>query len=191
MATAVAGHRMGINPFDQPNVEAAKRRAREMVDLYEREGRLPQGDRAPLERTALLDFLEQVESGDYVALQAYIEPTADRDRALQRLRALIRDRYHVATTVGYGPRFLHSTGQLHKGDAGNGLFIQLTDDTRHDVPIPDEAGESAQSISFGILEEAQALGDQQALLDAGRRVIRLHLGSHVIENLDTMIDMLS
>ncbi|MBN1642781.1 MAG: bifunctional transaldolase/phosoglucose isomerase [Anaerolineae bacterium] len=191
MATAVAGHRMGINPFDQPNVEAAKRRASEMVERFREEGTLPEGERTPLERETLLAFLDHAQEGDYVALQAYIEPTPERDLALQRLRSLIRDRYRLATTVGYGPRFLHSTGQLHKGGAGNGLFIQLTDDSVHDVPIPDEAGAATPSISFGILEEAQALGDQQALLDAGRRVIRLHLGSHVIENIEHMIDMLS
>jgi hypothetical protein len=86
----------------------------------------------------------------------------------------------LATTVGYGPRFLHSTGQLHKGDGGNGLFIQLTAGDRRDAPIPDEAGKPDSSVSFGVLKTAQALGDKQALLDAGRRVIRFHLGDDVL-----------
>jgi glucose-6-phosphate isomerase/transaldolase/glucose-6-phosphate isomerase len=104
---------------------------------------------------------------------------------------MLRNRYRLATTIGYGPRFLHSTGQLHKGDAGNGLFIQLTDDTSTDVPIPDEPGSESWSISFGVLEEAQAQGDQQALLAANRRVIRFHLGTDVVANLTRMADMLT
>ena len=189
MATAVAGHRMQINPFNQPDVEASKLHTREMIDRYEKEGTLPRGTRSSLEREALLSFLNQSRPGDYISLQVYAQPTAELDRALQTLRTRLRDRYKLATTVGYGPRFLHSTGQLHKGDAGNGLFIQLTDDSTQDVSIPDQAGSASISISFGILEEAQALGDQQALRDAGRRVIRFHLGSDVIDNLEKLADM--
>ncbi len=191
MATAVAGHRMKINPFDQPNVEASKRRAREMIDRFEKEGTLPRGTQSPLEREALLAFLDQSRPGDYISLQVYAQPTPELDDALQALRTRLRDRYRLATTVGYGPRFLHSTGQLHKGDAGNGLFIQLTDDSTHDVSIPDQAGSASISISFGVLEEAQALGDQQALRDAGRRVIRFHLGSAIISNLEKLSEMVS
>jgi glucose-6-phosphate isomerase len=189
VATAVAGHRMGINPFDQPNVEASKRRAREMLNRFEKEGALPRGTSAPLEREALLSFLKQSRPGDYVSLQVYAQPTPELDQALQVLRTRLRDRYHVATTVGYGPRFLHSTGQLHKGDAGNGLFIQLTDDSTQDVSIPDQAGSASIAISFGVLEEAQALGDQQALRDAGRRVIRFHLNSDIVGNLEKLSDI--
>jgi transaldolase/glucose-6-phosphate isomerase len=191
MATAVAGHLMQINPFDQPNVEASKRRAREMIDRYEREGELPQGPRSPLSQEAMLLFLDQSRPGDYVALQVYAQPTRELDQALQTLRTHIRDRYRLATTTGYGPRFLHSTGQLHKGDAGNGLFIQLTDDSAHDVTIPDQDGAASISISFGILEAAQALGDQQALRDADRRVIRFHLGTDVIGNIQKLIAAVS
>jgi hypothetical protein len=89
----------------------------------------------------------------------------------------------LAATVGYGPRFLHSTGQLHKGDAGHGLFIQFTADMPKDAPIPDKAGKKPSSISFGVLKDAQALGDRQALLDAGRKVIRFHLDKDVIGSL--------
>jgi hypothetical protein len=108
------------------------------------------------------------------------------------LRAQLRDRLKLATTVGYGPRFLHSTGQLHKGDAGNGLFIQLTADAAQDAPIPDEAtsaaADAASSISFGVLKMAQALGDGQALLDANRRVIRFHLEDDVAGWLSQLMD---
>jgi glucose-6-phosphate isomerase/transaldolase/glucose-6-phosphate isomerase len=105
------------------------------------------------------------------------EPTTDT--ALQQLRTEIQNRYQIAVTVGYGPRFLHSTGQLHKGDAGNGLFIQLTADTEEDLSIPDNPGEDASSITFGILKNAQAMGDRQALMDVGRQVIRFHLPEKV------------
>ncbi len=192
MATAVAGHRLGINPFDQPNVESAKVRAREMVAAYQKTGRLPEDEPAPLTAEALQAFLAQARPGDYIALQAYVAPTAETDAALQALRVRLRDRYRLATTVGYGPRFLHSTGQLHKGGANNGLFVQFTADDARDVPIPDEAGSPessrrpegpASGITFGVLKMAQALGDKQALLDAGRRVIRFHLGKDVVGGL--------
>jgi hypothetical protein len=183
MATAVAGHRLSINPFDQPNVEAAKVLARQMVAEYTEKGTLPSGESAPLTAEALNDFLAQAQPGDYITLQAYLQPTAETDAALATLRARLRDRFRLATTVGYGPRFLHSTGQLHKGDAGHGLFIQLTADDPHDVPIPNEAGSPASSITFGVLKAAQALGDRQALLEAGRRVIRFHLGDDIVDEL--------
>ena len=106
---------------------------------------------------------------------------------MQQFRIRLRDRLKLATTVGYGPRFLHSTGQLHKGDAGNGLFIQFTADDRQDASIPDEAGLPGSSITFGVLKAAQALGDRQALLDAGRRVIRFHLGADVVGGLKQLM----
>ncbi|MFQ5857881.1 MAG: glucose-6-phosphate isomerase, partial [Anaerolineae bacterium] len=191
MATAVVGHRLGINPFDQPNVESAKVRAREMVAAYQKEGALPEDKPAPLTSEALDGFLVQAQPGDYIAIQAYVTPAAETDAALQALRTRLRDRTRLATTVGYGPRFLHSTGQLHKGDAGNGLFIQFTADDPQDVPIPDEAGSPASSITFGVLKAAQALGDRQALLDAGRRVIRFHLGDNVVGGLKQLADALT
>jgi len=193
MAIAVAGYRLGINPFDQPNVESAKARARDMVAAYQKTGSLPSESpalsaggisvygeisaRSPGE--ALNAFLAEAQPGAYVALQAYLQPTAETDAALLALRTRLRDALRLAVTVGYGPRFLHSTGQLHKGDAGRGLFIQFTADDPADAPIPDEAGKPASSISFGVFKTAQALGDRQALLDAGRRVIRVDLGKDV------------
>ena len=124
-------------------------------------------------------FLGKAEPGAYVAIQAYVEPTDEIDCALGELRTRIRDRYGFATTVGYGPRYLHSTGQLHKGDAGRGLFIQLTADDARDLPIPDEMGSGTSSVSFSVLKRAQAMGDRNVLLASGRRVIRFHLGADV------------
>ncbi len=195
LATALAGMRMGINPFDQPNVEAAKVRARQMVNAYKESGSLPQ--EPPLQSAdgievygslaggietqpntpaeALVDFLSQAGPGDYIALQAFLQPAGATDEALQDLRLRLRDEYRLATTLGYGPRFLHSTGQLHKGDAGKGLFIQFTSPGERRADIPDAPGEEASSIDFGVLKLAQALGDFQALRDAGRRVIRFHI----------------
>jgi hypothetical protein len=190
MATAVAGYRLGINPFDQPNVEAAKVLSREAVAAYAETGALPSDEPAPLAASALVGFLAQVQSGDYISLQAYVQPTAEIDTALQVLRTLMRDRLRVATTVGYGPRFLHSTGQLHKGDGGAGLFIQFTADDPVDVSIPDEAGAPDSAMSFGVLKMAQVLGDKQALLDAGRRVIRFHLGDDVVGGLKLLAEAL-
>ncbi len=176
MAVAVAGHSLGIQPFNQPNVEAAKVLARQMIATYRESGALPEGASAEVGVQALVGFLAQIRAGDYVALQAYVQPTEATTEALQSLRHWIRDRYQVATTSGYGPRYLHSTGQLHKGDGGNGHFIQFTADPVRDADIPDRAGDSEASMSFGILVRAQALGDYQALADAGRRVVRFHLG---------------
>jgi len=202
MATAVAGHLLGINPFDQPNVEAAKALARKVVAEYAARGTIPSdspvlvengitlyapnphlADSATRLADALDAFVAQARPRDYVALHAYLQPTSATHARLQALRLKLRDRLCLATTLGYGPRFLHSTGQLHKGDAGKGLFIQLTADSAYDVPIPDEAGRPEASLSFGVLKMAQALGDYQALLNVGRRVIRLHL-EDVSEGLD-------
>jgi transaldolase/glucose-6-phosphate isomerase len=191
MATVVAGSRLGVNPFDQPNVEAAKVLARRTVAEYQERGALPAGEFAPLTFEALEQFLALAQTEmiaahlprSYVALQAFVQPAPETDMALLTLRVRLRDRTKLATTVGYGPRFLHSTGQLHKGDAGNGLFIQFTADDLQDIPIPDEAGSPDSAMSFGVLKTAQALGDWQALLSAGRRVIRFHLGEDVVGGL--------
>ena len=193
MATVVAGYCLGINPFDQPDVEAAKILARNMVEAYQQQGRLPAleptyqtGDiaiftDAPVEslEEALTHFFDRATTEDdcsYIALQVYVKPDQETTTALQALRLDLRDRTCLATTLGYGPRFLHSTGQLHKGDAGHGLFIQFTSDAVEDVEIPDAAGSSDSNITFGILKTAQALGDRQALLDNRRQVLRIHLG---------------
>ncbi len=187
MATVIAGERIGIQPFDQPNVEAAKVLARQMIAEYEEKGKLPElepalqtgevtvyGDVvADSPQMALQAFLADAKLGDYIAIHAYIQPTDETTAALSKLQARLRDQYRLATTVGYGPRFLHSTGQLHKGDAGNGLFIQITAPGERDASIPDKAGQPEAAMSFGTLKLAQALGDRQALLDAKRRVLRI------------------
>lgn len=191
LATAVAGQRLNIQPFDQPNVESAKVLARQMVDAYHESGQLPKltpileaggisvyGDvAAPTPAGALEAFVKQAKAGAYIAIQAYLQPAPETDADLFKMRALLRDQTHLPVTVGYGPRFLHSTGQLHKGDAGRGLFIQLTADAVQDAGIPDEAGKPQSAMSFQILKLAQAMGDRQALLDDGRQVLRLHLST--------------
>ena len=201
---AVAGHRLGINPFDQPNVEAAKALARQITAEYREKRSLPvetpalSGDDITVygeiaggtPGEALVGFLGKAHAEAYIALQAYVQPTAETDEALQALRTRLRDRFRLATTVGYGPRFLHSTGQLHKCDAGRGLFLQFTADDPRDVAIPDEAGSPASSMSFGVLKAAQAIGDRQALLNAGRRAIRVHLGGNPVKGLQMLNDML-
>lgn len=204
MATAVAGSRLGINPFDQPNVDAAKVLAGKMVAAYQEAGNLPEpsptlqedgiavyGDvMAGTPNGALTAFLKQAQPSAYVTLQAYVQPTTETDAALLNLRTQLRSQTRLAVTVGYGPRFLHSTGQLHKGDTGKGLFIQFIADNPRDVPIPDHAGTPNSSITFGLLKAAQALGDQQALLNAGRRVIRFHLGKDVPGGLKKLTEAL-
>ncbi len=176
MATAIAGHFLAINPFDQPNVEEAKIKARAVVAEYADKGNLPAGEFAPLDAVSIQEFLSRAQPGDYVAIQAYVQTTPATDAALQALRQAIHLRTGLATTAGYGPRFLHSTGQLYKGDGGNGLFIQFVSDAQQDLAIPDEAGSDASSMSFGVLKQAQALGDARALRDAHRRVIAYKVG---------------
>ncbi|MHB8771061.1 MAG: glucose-6-phosphate isomerase [Syntrophales bacterium] len=189
MATAAAGWRLAINPFDQPDVEAAKVLARRMIAAYRETGTIPPeqptgeaegiavyGAAEPSEPAAALDaFLTQAGEGAYAAIQAYLNPSPEIGAALEGFRVRLRERSGLPVTLGYGPRFLHSTGQLHKGDRGRGLFIQLTADDPADAAIPDELGRPGSSLTFGILKAAQASGDRQALRDKGRRVIRFHL----------------
>jgi len=211
-ATALAGMFLRINPFDQPDVESAKVLAREMVASYQKEGSLPKID-ATIQKGnlsiftqdsvsdldgALQTFFSKLNIGDkdglkrsYVAIQAYLYPSQKADEILQKIRTGIQKKYRVATSLGYGPRFLHSTGQLHKGDAGLGLFIQITADAHQDVSIPDNAGEPNSSITFGVLESAQALGDRQALLNAGRHVIGFHLREEPIQGLLQISEILA
>src|SRR3989440_1970840 len=172
-AIAVAGAILGINVFDQPNVQEAKDLTRKVLS----EGSPPtvgEGIRWAGQQGATLDaaiqsLLAQVHPGDYVALLAYIQPTAENDRTLNTIRLAIRDKYRVAATVGYGPRYLHSTGQLHKGGPNTGVFLQLVGDDPKDIKIP------GQKFSFGVLKQAQALGDFQALRNHGRRVLRIQV----------------
>jgi len=202
MAVAVAGARMSINPFDQPDVESAKIRAREMVDAYARNGRLPQmepaleaegvsifGDaRGDSTGQAFLQFLGAAGQGAYAAVQAYVAQSPEVDELLLKLRTKIRARFKIAATTGYGPRFLHSTGQLHKGDAGKGLFIQFTADDSSDAGIPDEPGSPTCSMTFGALKMAQALGDASALSEKGRKVIRFHFAGDFPNSLRRLLD---
>ena len=205
MATVIAGIALRINPFDQPNVESAKVVAREMIAAYQEAGKLPEleadftaegmtvySDFGKSTLKATLDaFFEDVTidgaaSRSYVAIQAYLHPQPAISKALQSLRDELQRKFKVAVTLGFGPRFLHSTGQLHKGDSGNGLFLQFTADIPEDVAIPDNPATDDSSISFGILKEAQALGDRQALLDANREVLKVHLGSDPISALSKL-----
>ena len=211
LATAIAAVLLKVQPFDQPNVEAAKVLARQVVADYRQNGRLPASSpvlcsgelevygevQGKTPEEALAAFVKSAPPGSYVAIQAYLTPRVSIQRAVQALRRRIRDKTHLATTVGFGPRFLHSTGQMHKGDGGKGWFIQLTaapprvngaDDS--DPPIPEDAGQSqgsaervARPMTFGVLVSAQAAGDWQAMRDKGRHTIRIHLGRDVQTNL--------
>ena len=162
-ATAVACHILGINAFDQPNVEQAKQATRKILDGLKGGATLEEPDRGDA-----LGLLEGVAPWEYIAIQAYIDRTPEIEAALQHDRLSLRDGHRVATTVGFGPRFLHSTGQLHKGGPNSGVFFQVTDTEREiDLPIP------GKPFTFGTLIDAQALGDLQALRARGRRVARV------------------
>lgn len=190
-ATAVAGWVLKIQPYDQPNVEQAKVVARQMMKEYQEKGKLPElipvlDERGikiygNIKAKSLDEILSSYLSGckggkNYVAIQAYLNPTSEIFESLQDLRTSIQKKYKVATTLGFGPRFLHSTGQLHKGDAGNGYFIQFISDFEEDLPIPENPGEEKTSVTYGVLIKAQALGDRQALIDNKRKVITIDLG---------------
>ena len=205
LATAVAAWRLGVHPFDQPDVEAAKVLAREMAAAYQREGALSEPEPALRDReltvygdvrgssagAALRAFLGQGGPGAYVALHAYLQPCPGHDGPLRAFQAAVRDRTRLATTLGYGPRVLHSTGQLHKGGPAAGLFVQLTADDRQDAVIPDAPGEAIHALTFGVLKRAQALGDAQALSQRGRRVLRVHLGPEPAAGLRRLREALS
>ncbi|HXL41192.1 MAG TPA: glucose-6-phosphate isomerase [Actinomycetota bacterium] len=171
-ATAVAGHVLGINAFDQPNVEEAKQATRAILASLQEAGvPLGQGGASKLEEPDPGDAageLQGVAPGDYIAIQAYLDRTPDTAAALQLDRLALRDAHRAATTVGFGPRFLHSTGQLHKGGPPTGVFLQVTDEGRDvDLPIP------GKPYTFGTLIDAQSLGDLQALRARRRRVARV------------------
>lgn len=199
-ATAVAGWRLKVNPFDQPDVEASKELTRRFIAEYRKKGGLPEEKPVAEERgwavfgqlmasnprEALDKFLGGARPGDYIAIQAYIRQTEETDAIFSSIRKALRDRYRTATTVGYGPRYLHSTGQLHKGDGGRGLFLQLTARDRHDVGIPED-DLSPGVITFGVLKEAQALGDRRVLEAARRRVLRCDFGSDISEGLKRLL----
>jgi transaldolase/glucose-6-phosphate isomerase len=198
IATAVAGSILKINPFNQPDVEASKIVTRQLTEQYEKTGKLP--EEAPLfddgsiklftdERNAanlnklagtdhsltgfLRAHLSQFTPGDYMALLGYIEMNDAHEESLQAIRHAVRDRKHVATCLGFGPRFLHSTGQAYKGGPNTGVFLQITCDDANDLPVP------GQKYTFGIVKAAQARGDFQVLADRKRRALRVHLPQDV------------
>jgi glucose-6-phosphate isomerase len=185
LATAAAGALLGVNPFDEPDVAAAKERTAALLGDHRRTRRLPDwpldveqdglafsmggGPAASDVAAGLWTHLTQAQPGDYLAIQAYLAPQAESWTQLQTLRALLRDRFRLATTVAWGPRYLHSTGQLHKGGPPSGLFLQVTGDDPEDVPVPG-AGHGLATV-----KAAQALADAEALRGAGRRIARVHL----------------
>jgi hypothetical protein len=188
MATAIAGYHLNINPFNQPDVEAAKRMTQLLVTDYLEIGRQPSGD-AKLPKSELIpQFLERMQPGDYISIQAYLSSTVETDALIQGLRMKLRNRYRLATTTAYGPSYLHSTGQLHKGGADCGHFIQLISDTIKDIPIPIQAGSERSELTFGVLNKAQAVGDLMALRKADRHVIQIQLGEDVSAGLRVIAD---
>jgi hypothetical protein len=190
----VAGSIIGINPFDQPDVEASKIATRKLTDEYEKTGSLPaenpffESDGIKLfadERNAgelsasasgaslgnyLKAHLDRLKPNDYFALLAYIEMNNEHERLLQSARHAVRDSKRVATCLGFGPRFLHSTGQAYKGGPNTGVFLQITCDDENDLPVPN------QKYTFGVVKAAQARGDLEVLAERGRRALRVHLG---------------
>ncbi|HEY7041856.1 MAG TPA: RpiB/LacA/LacB family sugar-phosphate isomerase [Methylomirabilota bacterium] len=201
LATATAGAVLGVNPFDEPDVARAKENAATVLTEWRRSHRLPEWS-ADVEEDGIVlmtksnkkpgsvsrglaAHLAMAAPGDYLAIQAYLTPTAEAGRALQEMRVALRDRLRIATTVGWGPRYLHSTGQLHKGGPTSGLFIQITGDDREDLPIP------GAGYGFSTLKSAQALGDLQSLRDGARRVIRLHLTGKQSQTLQQLLQMVS
>jgi transaldolase / glucose-6-phosphate isomerase len=203
MATAVAGWRLGINPFDQPNVQESKDATKALLEKYAREGKLAEqfalasdgqltvygggetADSALSVPEALGAYRAKIKPGDYVALLTYVEETPEVEAAIQGIRAEVRAATRCATTNGFGPRFLHSTGQLHKGGPDSGVFVQITAPDKVDFPVPDAP------YSFSVLKDAQALGDFQSLLKHGRRAIRVDLGADVLVGLRRLLEVLS
>ncbi|PYS99713.1 MAG: transaldolase [Acidobacteria bacterium] len=206
-ATAVAGSLMKINPFNQPDVESAKIEARKITDEYEKTGALPE-EKAFFEADGIALFtneanvaeldkivgddrslsaylkahVSRVKSHDYFALLAYVHMNAENETSLQSIREIVLDRTLAATCLGFGPRFLHSTGQAYKGGANNGVFLQITSDDEIDLPVP------GQKYTFGVVKSAQARGDFQVLLDRGRRALRVHVGSDLADGLARILE---
>ena len=194
IATAVAGAIIAINPFNQPDVEASKLATRALTSEYEAKGSLP-AEKAILEDSGIRLFtddknaaelakavgeksiagylkahLSRIHPGDYFAVLGYVQMNEEHEQSLQALRHEIRDKKHVATCLGFGPRFLHSTGQAYKGGPNSGVFLQVTCDDAVELPVP------GQKYTFGVVKAAQARGDFQVLAERGRRALRVHLG---------------
>jgi glucose-6-phosphate isomerase len=204
VATAVAGSVMGINPFNQPDVESAKIETRALTSAYEETGKLParepvlEGEGFKLYATEayaatlkaaapagtlagyLRAHLSQIHEGDYFAALAYLPMFAENEAVIQRLRHKVRDKKHVATCLGFGPRFLHSTGQDYKGGPNAGVFLQITADHSVNVEIP------GQKLTFGVVIDAQAAGDLAVLESRGRRALRVHLGVDLAAGLEML-----
>jgi transaldolase / glucose-6-phosphate isomerase len=205
IATAVAGSIIGINPFDQPDVEASKVATRNLTAEYEKTGSLPaekpvieeagvklftdERNAAELAKAAAHDLslagylkahLGRITAGDYFAVLGYIQMNAEHEQALEIVRHAVRDKKRVATCLGFGPRFLHSTGQAYKGGPNSGVFLQVTCDDSVELPVP------GQKYSFGVVKAAQARGDFQVLAERGRRALRVHLGSNLKAGLATL-----
>jgi transaldolase / glucose-6-phosphate isomerase len=187
IATAAAGFLLGIDPFDQPNVQESKDNTVRLLAAQAAQGALPDPggtlavDDPELATRVGRHLKKSVRAGTYAAFTAYVERTPERERLLHALRTAVRDRFRVATTIGYGPRFLHSTGQLHKGGGNNGVFTQFTCADPRDLAIPGER------FTFGILKAAQALGDYESLASRKRAVLRIGLGTDVDAGLRTVL----
>jgi transaldolase/glucose-6-phosphate isomerase len=206
MATAVAGSIIGINPFDQPDVEASKLKTRELTTAYEATGKLPpekpfatfdgielfadprnEGELKAKSTNlvaALQAHLGRAKAGDYVAMLAYIDRTQAHIEAMQKMRHSVRDKKKLATCLGFGPRFLHSTGQAYKGGPNSGVFLQITCSDPADLPVP------GARYTFGVVKAAQARGDFDVLADRGRRALRVHLAGGVESGLKTLASAL-
>lgn len=174
-ATAVAGSILGINAFDQPDVQDSKDRTKKLLRIHAQEGALPTGERLEIDdpgiTAALRSFMETASDGCYVSLNTYVRQSNENVEVLQSLRDVLRNKFKTVTTVGFGPRYLHSTGQIHKGGPEKGCFLLIASDWVEDVPIPGE------DYSFGVLSLAQSLGDSEALLKRGRPLLSVHLKS--------------
>ncbi|PKN35390.1 MAG: hypothetical protein CVU61_03720 [Deltaproteobacteria bacterium HGW-Deltaproteobacteria-19] len=197
IATACACWRLGVNPFDQPDVESAKEGARRFLENLDREARLAGGEdldcgRGGEESVArvLRGFLAGAAADGYTALQAFLPYEPGIRSALENLRRAAERLSRRPATAGFGPRYLHSTGQIHKGDAGRGLFIQITADDREDLPIPKAMDSDESTLTFGALKAAQAAGDRAALQKAGRRVLHLHLNTDPADRLRALAELL-
>ncbi len=208
IATVVAGSILGINAFNQPDVEASKIVTKQLTSAYESTGSLPLEkpivEEAGIElftddknaaalaqatgsdrslKNYLRAHLGRLGAGDYFAVLGYVEMKAEHESLLQDLRMTVRDRKRVATCLGFGPRFLHSTGQAYKGGPNSGLFLQVTCDDASDLPVP------GQKYTFGVVKAAQARGDFQVLADRQRRALRVHLGSDVKTGLGKLVEL--
>ena len=179
-ATAVTGSILGVNPFDQPDVQSSKIATSRMLRQFSPLQSLP------IERPSRTfgDLLRESQQGNYLAIMAYLRQTPETDAALQEIRSIVTQRFHIATTIGYGPRFLHSTGQLHKGGSHEGLFFQITSRHPLDVGVPQEP------YTFGFEVNAQASGDLEALQGAGRNVAWIQLNTAGPEGILALVETL-